>query len=255
MLKHFIICLATLFIITGCNKNKQEEAVLVVATSADQPPFEFFNATQNKIEGFDVDLAEEIAKRLNKKIEIRDIDFGGILPSIQSGQVDIAISGITRTAEREKTIDFTIDYYKPQMAIVYKTTSPVLNESEFNKKKVGAQVGSYHQMLLESVLDKNNLTFSIVARTRLLDLVQELLSGNLNAVVMDYAPAEKFLINHKGTIAIVPFEHPDAQAYAIGLPKGSSLRKPINKILLDLKKEGFIKKLETKWIHKTKGKQ
>lgn len=254
MLKHFITCLTALFIITGCKKNKQEEAVLVIATSADQPPFEFFNPKQNRVEGFDIDLATEIANRLNKKAEIRDMDFGGILPSIQSGQVDLAIAGITRTKEREKTVDFTIDYYKPQMAIVYKKSDPVLNTTEFPHKRVGAQIGSYHQFLLEDVLEKTSTSFEIVARGRLLDLIQELLSNNLNAVIMDYAPAEKFLASHPDVLEITAFEHPAAQAYAIALPKDSDLKEKINLILKQLIQEGFITQLEKKWLQKAEEK-
>lgn len=244
MLKHLITCLAVLFIITGCKKNKQEEAVLRVVTSADQAPFEFFNSTSNSIEGFDIDLAKEVAKRLNMEITIIDMDFGGLLPSLQSGQADMAIAGFTRTPEREKTIDFTNDYYKPKMGMVFLKDSPV---DDFDGLRVGVQLGAYHQMLLDSMV-KSGARFEVVARNRLLDLVQELLSRNIHMVVMDYIPATKFLNSNKEKLALKEFLHPDAQAYAIALPKNSPLKEKINHVLKELKDEGFIKKLEEKWL-------
>ena len=244
MLKHLIVCLTALFIITGCKKNNQEEAILRVVTSADQAPFEFFNSSTNAIEGFDVDLAKEIGQRLNMEVVIVDMDFGGILPSLQAGHADMAISGITRTAEREQTIDFTNDYYQPKMGIVSLTAEPI---KSFTDLKIGVQLGSYHQIVLDSMLKSGN-RFEIVARNRLLDLVQELLLNNVQAVVMDYIPATKFVKSNSGNLTAVEFVHPNAQAYAIALPKNSLLKTKINSVLSQLISEGFIKKLEAKWL-------
>lgn len=246
MLKHLITCLTILLIITGCKKNKQEEATLRVVTSADQAPFEFFNSSSGAIEGFDIDLAKEIGKRLNMEVLIVDMDFGGILPSLQSGQADMAIAGITRTEEREKTLDFTNDYYQPKMGLVSLLSNPVKDMQNFKGQKVGAQLGSYHQMLLDGIRADGN--FEVVARNRLLDLVQELLSGNIHAVVMDYIPATKFVSSHREKLGVVEFVHPNAQAYAIALPKRSVLREKINVVLKQLRDEGFIQTLENKWL-------
>jgi polar amino acid transport system substrate-binding protein len=247
MLKHLILCLTTLFIITGCNKNKQEEGILRVITSADQAPFEFFNSTTKAIEGFDIDLTHEIGKRLKMEVIIVDMDFGGILPSLQSGQADMAIAGITRTSEREKTIDFTNDYYKPRMGIVSLISTPIKDLKQFEGHAIGVQLGTYHQMLLDDML-KAGSRFEIMARNRLLDLVQELLSKNLQAVVMDYIPATKFIKSNPNILMVTEFIHPNAQAYAIALPKDSSLKERINQVLRQLKTEGFIKLLEEKWL-------
>lgn len=252
MLKHLITCL-TVLIIIGCNKNKQEEAVLRIVTSADQAPFEFFNSKTHAIEGFDIDLAKEIAKRLNMESVIVDMDFGGILPSLQSGQADMAIAGITRTPAREQTIDFTNDYYQPKIALLSLVERPMKLLSELSGHKAGAQLGTFHQMLLEEVAASSIEKFEIVARNRLLDLVQELLSGNIQAVVMDYIPATKFEAANAGKFVVAAFTHPSVKAYAIALPKGSALKEKINAVLKQLVAEGFIKQLEQKWLSAESG--
>lgn len=248
MLKHLITCLTVLIIITGCKKNKQEEAVLRIVTSADQAPFEFFNSKTHTIEGFDIDLAKEVAKRLNMEPMIVDMDFGGILPSLQSGQADMAIAGITRTPEREQTIDFTNDYYQPKIALLSLVEHPIGLLSGLGGHKAGAQLGTFHQMLLEEVAASSSEKFEIVARNRLLDLVQELLSDNIQAVIMDYIPATKFEAAHPGKFVVAEFTHPSVKAYAIALPKGSILKEKINAVLKQLIDEGFIKQLEQKWL-------
>lgn len=248
MLKHLITCLTVLIIITGCKKNKQEEAVLRIVTSADQAPFEFFNSKTHTIEGFDIDLIKEVAKRLNMEPIIVDMDFGGILPSLQSGQADMAIAGITRTPVREQTIDFTNDYYQPKVALLSLEKSQIKMLSELGGHKVGVQMGTFHQMLLEEVALAHSEKFEIVARNRLLDLVQELLSANIQAVVLDYIPATKFKTANPEKFFVTEFTHPSVKAYAIALPKGSVLKEKINGILKQLIDEGFIKQLEQKWL-------
>ncbi len=247
MLKHLITCLTTLFIITGCKKNKQEEASLRVVTSADQPPFEFFNPGTGKVEGFDIDLATEIGRRLNMEITIVDMDFGGVLPSLQSGQADMAIAGITRTPEREKTIDFTNDYYQPKIGILSLIERDVKGLYSLRNHRVGVQLGTYHQMLLEEI-NQHEMPLEVIARNRLLDLVQELLSQNIHAVMMDYIPALKFVTSNKEKLSVIEFYHPKAQAYAIALPKDSPLKEKLNAVIQQLIDEGFIKQLEQKWL-------
>lgn len=248
MLKHLITCLTALIIITGCKKNKQEEAALRIVTSADQAPFEFFNSKTHTIEGFDIDLIKEVAKRLNMDPIIVDMDFGGILPSLQSGQADMAIAGITRTPLREQTIDFTNDYYQPKVALLSLGENQIKRLSELGGHKAGVQLGTFHQMLLEEVAATHSEKFEIVARNRLLDLVQELLSGNIQAVVMDYIPATKFNAANAGKFFVTGFTHPSVKAYAIALPKGSILKEKVNFVLKQLADEGFIKQLEQKWL-------
>lgn len=248
MLKHLITCLTVLLIITGCKKNKQEEAVLRIVTSADQAPFEFFNSKTHTIEGFDIDLVKEVAKRLNMEAVVLDMDFGGILPSLQSGQADMAIAGITRTPAREQTIDFTNDYYQPKVALLSLEKTPIKSLAELAGHRSGVQLGTFHQMLLEEVVAASAEKFEIVARNRLLDLVQELLSENIQAVVMDHIPATKFQAAHSEKFFVTEFTHPSVKAYAIALPKGSVLKEKINAVLKQLIDEGFIRQLEQKWL-------
>lgn len=247
MLKHLVACFITLFTITGCNKNKQEEAVLRVVTSADQAPFEFFNAQSNEIEGFDIDLIKEIGRRLDLKVIVTDMDFGGILPSLQSGQADMAIAGITRTPEREKTIDFSVDYYQPRLALLSKSDNVIATLKDQKLDRIGAQLGTFHHALLEEEA-KNTDMFDVVARNRLLDLVQELISENIEAVVMDYTPALKFQESNGNLLAVKEFKHPSVKGYAIGLPKNSPLKIKLDTVIKQLIKEGFIGQLEKKWL-------
>ncbi len=84
--------------------------VIKVGTSADYPPFEYVDASGNKA-GFDIDLMEEIAKRMGVKVEWVDMPFDSLIAAVQEGKIDMSISAFNYTEERDQTVDFTEAYY------------------------------------------------------------------------------------------------------------------------------------------------
>ncbi|HCF29759.1 MAG TPA: polar amino acid ABC transporter permease, partial [Cyanobacteria bacterium UBA11049] len=91
-----------------------------MVTSADYPPYEFRDTATGKDEiiGFDIDIAKRIAEELNFELEIRDTDFNGIIPALQSRRADFAMAGMTPTEERRKNVDFSEIYYEAKNTIV-----------------------------------------------------------------------------------------------------------------------------------------
>ena len=91
-------------------KEIKEKGKLVMATSADYPPYEWHLMKDGKDEivGFDVEIAKAIAQEIGVELEIKDLDFDGIIPSITSGQADIGIAGMSATPEREEAANFSI---------------------------------------------------------------------------------------------------------------------------------------------------
>lgn len=89
---------------------------LVVATNAAFPPYEYYES--NKIVGIDIDIAQAIADKLNRKLVIEDMEFDSIITAVQGGKADIGVSGMTVTEERKKNIDFTTPYTTAKQVIV-----------------------------------------------------------------------------------------------------------------------------------------
>ena len=92
--------------------------VIVMGTNAGFKPFEYKNG--NEIVGFDVDIAKEIAKKTNKTLKIEDMSFDGLLPALNSGQVDMVIAGMSVTPEREKNALFSKSYYSAAQRMIIK---------------------------------------------------------------------------------------------------------------------------------------
>ena len=92
--------------------------VLVMGTNAGFKPFEYID--NNQVVGFDVDLAREIAKSLGKDLKVEDMSFDGLLPALDSGQIDMVAAGMTVTPEREKNALFSDSYYSASQRIIVK---------------------------------------------------------------------------------------------------------------------------------------
>lgn len=93
----------------------KEKGKLVVGTSADFAPFEFKTLVDGKdtIVGSDIDMVKAIGEKLGVEVEFMDMQFDAVLVALQQNKVDIAVSGISATAERKKSFDFSTPYYNP----------------------------------------------------------------------------------------------------------------------------------------------
>ncbi|MDU6522997.1 MAG: transporter substrate-binding domain-containing protein, partial [Enterococcus sp.] len=120
----------------------KDKGVIKVATSPDYAPFGFHTTIdgKDKIVGADIEMVEAIAKKMDVKVDWVDMSFNAVLAAAKEGKADIAVSAISVTSEREKSFDFTTDYYtSPQVIVINKQNADKLNSIEsFAGKQVGA---------------------------------------------------------------------------------------------------------------------
>lgn len=105
----FLIMILAVGVLAGCGEKKDvnegDKKTLVMATSADYAPFEYIESDKSdEIIGFDVDLAKAIAGKLGYEVEVKDMDFGGLVQSLKSGQADFVLAGMTPTEKERKTL-------------------------------------------------------------------------------------------------------------------------------------------------------
>ena len=96
---------------------------LVVGTSADFPPYEYYDG--DKIVGVEVEMMEKIAEKLGMEFELVDMSFDTIIAAVTSGKVDIGMSGFTVTEERKQNVNFSVSYIKAKQSIVVPEGSPI----------------------------------------------------------------------------------------------------------------------------------
>ncbi len=213
---------------------------IIVGTNAEFAPFEYLD--ENKIVGFDIELVQEIGKRLNRPIKIENLSFDGLIPALQVGKVDLLIAGMTKTPERSKFVGFTNDYFvAKQVLIVRKDAVEPKKVEELKGQKVGVILGFTGDLIITKIpeikSEKYNTIFSAI---------MALNTGKVDSIIVDSAPAKSYVAENKN-LKIVEIESAE-EKYAIAGKKNSPLLKEINVILAEMLKDGTYDKIVKKYF-------
>ncbi len=248
-----LIVLLVAAIVTACGTAQEETSgsgekkTLVMGTSADYPPFEYIDTAKgDEIIGYDVDLAKMIGEELGYEIEVKDMDFNGLINALQTEQVDLVLAAMTPTPEREENVDFSDIYYTAKDMIISKAGSGIETPEDLEGKTVGVQLGSIQQDSVEGMQEK--ITLTMETRDRIPELIQDLINGRFDAIVIENIVADGYLAkNDELEGHTIEVEEEDAGS-AIAFPKGSELTEEFNKVLQQLKEDGELEKLAEKWF-------
>ncbi len=225
--------------------------LISVGLSADYPPFEF--KSEGQIMGFDVDLAEALAKQLGYRLDILDMDFSSLVPALQAHRVDWVLSGMTITEERKKNLAFSQIYYRSSVALITaQDRQGLLQEASTTPRgqKIGAQLGSTLEAYGKQ-LSAQLHGLQIVALARYPILIQELKSGRLDGLLAEEIQAASFVQSNPGLTYRVLGR--SEEGYAVALAKteagAEASLTAVNQALQQLQKVGVIQQLEVKWLH------
>jgi len=215
---------------------------LVVATDTAFVPFEFKEG--DAYTGFDIDIWNEIAKDLDLKFELRPMDFNGIIPALQTGQVDVALAGITIKPEREKVIDFSDGYYDSGFLLMVPVNSDIQGVADLKGKTVAMKTGtSAVDYAKEHFKDTELRLFPNIDNAYL-----ELRTGRVDAAMHD-TPNVLYYVATAGDGQVKAVgEQMMAHQYGIGFPKGSKLVEPVNGALAKIRADGRYDTIYKKWF-------
>ncbi|TAM05825.1 MAG: ABC transporter substrate-binding protein [Paraburkholderia sp.] len=217
-------------------------------TDASYAPFES-KAPDGKLVGFDIDLGNEICKRLDAKCEWVEQDFDGMIPGLKAKKFDGALSALTVTPQREQQIAFSAKLYNTPTRLVAKKGSPLLpTVQSLRGKSVGVEQGS----IQETYARQNWATkgVNVITYQNQDQVYLDLNSGRLDAALQDEVQAALgFLKTPRGVgFAFAGQELPTGAA-AIGLRKDDDdLKSKIDKAIADMIKDGTYKKIESKYF-------
>lgn len=244
MKKYFFIVLAVVGLVAGCSERKDPKT-LVVVTSGDNPPFEFYKQDQGKriLTGFDIDLAHAIADRLDLTLVIQDIPFNSLISALQSRRADMALAALTQTPERERIIDYSIPYDRAAVSILTLKDVFISDEKELYNKRVGVQLGTSYESHVKDISSTYHITLKSL--NLLGELIQELKTKRIDAVITEKSVALAYEAKHPD---IHSHPLPMQATLCIGFPKNTPLKNKVNKILEDFTKDGTMTALKDKWF-------
>ncbi len=223
---------------------------LVVAHDTNFKPFEF-KGEDGKYTGFDIELWQAVAKTVGVDYELQPMDFNGIIPGLQTGNIDVGIAGITIKAERQQVIDFSDPYYDSGLMILVREGDTAIKSVEDLKGKTVATKTATSSVDFVKA-SANAKEVKLFPNND--GMFFELMSGGADAVVFDMPVVKEFAMTAgKGKVKTVGPLY-QGQSYGIGFPKGSPLVPKVNEALKKAKADGTYDKLYMKWFGYAPGK-
>ncbi|MGE5627263.1 MAG: transporter substrate-binding domain-containing protein [Solirubrobacterales bacterium] len=242
-----VLALTFAMLLTACGSKKTEttQGTFKVGMEAGYAPFNWtqkddsngavqIEGTSEYAGGYDVEIAKKIAASMGKKLVIVKTEWDGLVPALTSGKIDAIIAGMSPTAERKKTIDFTNNYYKSNLVMVVKKGGKYENAKsiqDFSGAKITAQLNTFHYSVIEQIKGVNKQA----AMDNFPAMRVALESGVIDGYVSE-RPEGVSASTANDHFAMVEFTDgfvtsPDDTSIAVGVAKGSDLTAKINQVL------------------------
>ena len=247
-----LVLLAAVLVATGCGDddggssssgslNTITEGKLRVGSDIPYAPFEFGRAPD--YEGFDVDVVNEVAKRLKLDAEFVKTPFDPIFRNLAQGRFDMVASAATITPERKKTVDFSVPYFPADQSLMVKRGSDIKTTDDLAGKRLGAQVGTTGADYAKDKTKAETVrTYDLID-----DAFKALQTGQVDAVLNDF-PVSKYAERSKPELQVVQ-RIPTGEEYGFGFNKNDTkLRTEVNKAINEMKDDGTYTKIYKKWF-------
>jgi len=250
-----VLALSVAFV-SGCGQEQEEVAKLVVGTSADYPPFEYYDEETGELTGFDVEFMEAVAEKLGMEIQWEDMSFDILLTTLEAGQLDAIIACMTVREDRLQHADFSEPYIISKDAILVPAGETLeglegLTEEEalaalpevLGGLRIGVQTGTIQESWVqENMIDAGLLPEENMSSYERADnAVADLQAGRLDCVFLDEGVAIEMTGNYDVVKAVTVDLEGDP---GIAVQKGDTeLLEKINNAIVELRDEGFTAQL------------
>ena len=233
-----VLALTMLLALAACGSGNSDtntasgsagKTTVTVATSPDFPPFESLDGSE--VVGIEVDILQAITGKLGLEMQLEQMDFESVIPSVQAGKFDIGMSGITITADRQKNCDFTQPYFLASQAIVVTPDSDITCKADLEGKTISVQTGTTAE---ENCMENG---YEVLAFTANNDAAAALTSGKAAAWVVDNEVGVA-LAAQQGLVVLD--EAMTSEPYAFTFAKDSALTAQFDEALGELLADGTV---------------
>jgi len=243
LILHLFCCLLTLSPVLA-----KDPAVLVVGMELAYPPFEMANKT-GEPEGVSPDIARAMGEFLHRKVEILNLPFDGLIPSLKTGKIDLILSSMTATPERARSVDFSEPYLSTGLSLLIGKKSDLVQASECDRtgRTIAVKQGTTGHLYARQFK-----AAKVLVLDRETACVLEVVQGRADCFIYDQMSVFKHSQQNPETTrtALEAFQ---TENWAIGIRKGNNaLRMEVNSFLRDFKARGGFEELGQKWLAEPK---
>jgi polar amino acid transport system substrate-binding protein len=252
-----IILLSTIIILAACGDSNASSAaeksgerkVLRVATDSESIPFSYLNLETNELDGLMIDIIKEVGDKMGVEIELDNMEWNALIPSLQTNKVDLVVAAMYITDERKEVINFTEPIYGYGEGLIVKEGNTETKSLEdLRGKVIGVQVGtSYKDMLDEQAKE---LGIEINSYKMSPDMVKDLENGRIDAMLAD-KPIFEYIKQVNPGMKIHVVQEYESQLFGdigIALNKENvKLLNELNEVIAGMKDDGSLREIYDKW--------
>lgn len=227
---------------TASETDASAEKKLVMGTNASFPPYEFVD-DNNNIVGIDAEIAKAVAEKMGYTLEIKDMEFDSLITAVQAGAIDFALAGMTVTDERKESVNFSDTYATGIQVIIVPEDSKITTVDDLSGKMIGVQAGTTGDIYCTDDFGQDK----VKQYKNGAEAIAALKNGQVECVVIDNEPAKNYVKANEG-LKILETEYA-VEDYAAAISKeNTELLENFNKALAELKDEGKVDEIITKYI-------
>ncbi len=248
MKKVFSLLLMSIFLFSCSPSSKETNLpLLIMGTDAAFPPFEYIE--NDNFVGFDIELGKEIAKALNKSLQIENISFEELFTQLESGEIEMAISCITATDDRSEKVDFSNPYYEASQVVLVRK-----DDDRFKSVTKKEELGQIETIAVQSSTTCSQIADQYASDSKIIKLpsstavIEKLINGSVDAIILDKEPAKIFIANNEN-IETLPIKFA-SEYYSVAVAKGNDkLLEDINKAINEVVRSGYYNSLIEHYIN------
>lgn len=243
-----VLAVIALLLTSACSAKEDGSKKLKVLTSSGYKPYEVIDENGN-LSGFDIDVVKRVAEIAGYEIQIQDVDFDAIVPSVKTGKADLAIAAMSPTKARRESVDFSDIYYasgETQNYVLYKESSGIQSQADLDGKTIGCQMGSV-QFEAATYLQDNNKA-KVDAKKDYASIIAEINKGNNDCAIVEKDVAISFAKEDPEFKYFKLEGLAKLEGNAMCFKKDSKLIGEFNKAIQEMKNNGEMDKLIKKYF-------
>lgn len=230
-------------------KKVQDKGEFILGLDDSFPPMGYRD-DNNEIVGFDIDVAKEVASRMDVELKLQPISWDAKDQELNSNNIDCIWNGMSINEENEKAMNLSEPYMKNRMVLVVLGDSGFTSQADLSGKSIGVQSGSTAQKILEES-DFSKTTKETIPYDDNVTAFMDLEAKGISALFVDEVLANSFINEQKKDYVVLEDGALADEEYAIGFRKADqALRDEVQKTLSEMKADGKLAEISTTWFGK-----